>query len=180
MNQAGSRVASPKLRMWWLTLLDGNHLWGSFDAMIGRYGLRRYRLTVYPPGIAAADRRLLRVWRGWPVGGAVLALLAAMCLGDVVLTPVATLVFCAGLYVAVGGGLFVMSAPARARVHSLSVIVIDDRSDRSTEAMYAEWEAIVQMLTRADEMCAKDELSPVDYEAVWEQAYHRVEDAAGV
>jgi Family of unknown function (DUF6611) len=180
MTQVGARVASPRFRTWWLNLLDGGHLWGSFDAMIGRYGLRRYRLTVFPPGITAADRRLLRAWRGWPVGGAAVALLATMCLSEVILTPMTTLVVCAGVYVVVGAALFVMSAAPRTQVRPLSVILIDGYSDPRSEAMYAEWEAVIEMLATADEMRERGELSSVEYEAMWWHAYNRVGVALGV
>src|ERR1700757_4360209 len=48
----------------WSRLFDGAHPWGSFDATISRYGVRRYRVIVYPPGTTTADRRLARLWRG--------------------------------------------------------------------------------------------------------------------
>src|ERR1700741_2720084 len=64
----------PAQPRWGSRLLDGAHPWGSFDAAIGRYGIRRYRLAVYPPGSTTADRRLARMWRGWPITGAALAL----------------------------------------------------------------------------------------------------------
>lgn len=156
-------------------MLDGNRVWGSFDAMFGRYGLRRYRLSVFPPGIAAADRRLVRAWRGWPVGGAALALLAAMCLGDVVLTPLTTLVACAAAYLGVGAVLFVMSGPARVQVRSLSVVLVEGYSDQRSEAMYGKWEAVVEMLTTADELREQGEMSPVEHEAMWWEAYNRLE-----
>jgi hypothetical protein len=66
------RGAPAELR-WWAWLLDGAHPWGSFDAMVSRYGVRRYRLIIYPPGTTTADRRLARLWRGWPLGGVALA-----------------------------------------------------------------------------------------------------------
>ncbi len=179
MNHADARVASPK-RAWWMRLLDGNHPWGSFDAMVSRYGLRRYRLRVFPPGIGAADRRFVRAWRGWPVGGAALALLAAMCLSDIVFSPITALVLCAGTYVAVGAALFAMSGAARAQVRSLSVISIDGYSDPRTEAMFVQWAAVVEMLTTADEMRERSDLSPVEYEAVWWEAYNRLEVGADV
>lgn len=175
MKQADAGVTAPKLRTWWLRLLDGNHVWGSFDAMLGRYGLRRYRVMVFSPGIGAAERRFVRAWRGWPLGGAVLAFIAAMVLSDSVLTPTTTLLVCVGTYVAVGAALFAVSATARAELRALSVILIDGYSDAHSAALYREWDAVVQMLTTADERRAGGELSPVEYEAVWWEAYNRLE-----
>jgi hypothetical protein len=177
MSQA--RVASPTLHRWLCRLLDGQHPWGSFDAMVGRYGLRRYRVTVFPPGISVAARRFVRAWRAWPAGGAVLALLAAMFLADVAFPPLTTLQVCAGAYVLGGALLFVMSTPARQQVRSLSVILAEGCSDLH-HAMYAEWEAVVETLTTADATRERGELSPVEYEAVWWRAYDRLEVVAGV
>jgi hypothetical protein len=176
-SQGDAHVAAPRTRSWWLSLLDGTRVWGSFDAMLGRYGLRRYRLTLFPPGIGTADRRLVRAWRGWPFGGAALALLAAMCLSGAVLTPTTTLVMCGGAYVVVGAALFVLSAAPRAEMRSMSVTLIDGCSDRRIEARYGEWEALVEMLTAADEKIGKGALSPVEYEAVWWSAYDRLKVA---
>ena len=106
------RGAPAELR-WWAWLLDGAHPWGSFDAMVSRYGVRRYRLIIYPPGTTTADRRLARLWRGWPLGGVALA------------------------------------------------------HDRRR---YTEWQTLIYMLTRADQMLKTGAISPVEHEAIWWEA----------
>ena len=58
----------------WSRLLDGSRPWGSYDATVSRYGVQRCQLILYPPGCTTADRRLARLWRGWPLTGAALAL----------------------------------------------------------------------------------------------------------
>ena len=60
------------LRRGWLRLVDGAFPWGSFIVCLDRMGVTRYRLVIYPPGINEAERRRLRVWRGWPMWGALL------------------------------------------------------------------------------------------------------------
>ncbi|MCW2651764.1 MAG: hypothetical protein JWR32_2740, partial [Mycobacterium sp.] len=55
--------------------------------------------------------------------------------------------------------------------------LIDGCSDRRIEARYGEWEALVEMLTAADEKIGKGALSPVEYEAVWWSAYDRLKVA---
>jgi hypothetical protein len=57
---------------WWLRPLDGGPTWGSLDSYPRRFGVKRYRLVVFPPGISPEERRLLRLWRSWPVWGALL------------------------------------------------------------------------------------------------------------
>ena len=34
--------------------------------------MTRYQLVVYPPGISVGERRRIRLWRGWPLWGALL------------------------------------------------------------------------------------------------------------
>ena len=84
--------------------------------MVGRYGVRRYRLIIYPAGTTTADRRLARLWRGWPISGAVLGLLAVMLLGNVAASPDAVLAFAVAAYVSIGALLFLRAGPARVRV----------------------------------------------------------------
>jgi Family of unknown function (DUF6611) len=50
-------------------------------------------LIIYPPGISTADRQLARLWRRWPVTGAVLGLLAVMLLGNAAASPDTVLAF---------------------------------------------------------------------------------------
>src|SRR5262245_9921107 len=121
--RSGGPGAVTLVRAWWCRLLDGAHPWGSFDAMVGRHGLRRYRLTLLPPGISTTDRRLLRLWRGWPVGGGMLAMLALMLLGDTVFSAGTTLLVVAAAYLGVGAALLVLTAGVRAGVRSISLIL---------------------------------------------------------
>jgi len=70
------RRGSSLLRQGWLRLLDGDRPWGSLDIRPDRFGVTRYRLVVYPPGISQSERRRVRVARGWPLWG---ALVWVMC-----------------------------------------------------------------------------------------------------
>ena len=60
------------LRRGWLRLVDGDSPWGSIIVCPERMGVIHYRLVIYPPGISETERRRLRVWRGWPMWGALL------------------------------------------------------------------------------------------------------------
>jgi hypothetical protein len=156
-------------------LLDGAHPWGSFDAMVGRYGLRRYQLTLYPPGISTADRRLLRLWRAWPVGGAARALLALAVLGDSLFSPGTTLLVVGAAYLGVAALLFALTAAARAGVRSISLILLGPDLDPRERQCFAEWERLVDVLTRADMLLKAGAIDPTQHEALWWQAYDRLE-----
>jgi hypothetical protein len=175
MFRSGGPQAVTVVRAWWCRLLDGAHPWGSFDAMVGRYGLRRYRLTLFPPGISTADRRLLRLWRGWPVAGGILAMLAVMRLGDAVFSAGTTLLVVAAAYLGVGAVLFVLTARVRAGLRSISLILLAGDLDPRERQCYAEWERLVDVLTRADTLLKAGAINPTQHEALWWQAYDRLE-----
>ena len=164
----------------WSRLLDGAHPWGSFDATVGRYGVRRCRLIIYPAGNTTAERRLARLWRGWPVGGAVLGLIAVMLLGNVVSSPDAVLAVALVAYVSVGALFFVLGGPTRVRVRSMSVVLMAETTDAHELCRYTEWQTLVHMLIRADNLLTTGAISPVEYEATWREAYDRLEGTTHV
>lgn len=64
-------------------LFEGGAPWGTLDVSPAGRGIwQRVRLTVYPPGITAGQRRLLHLSRTWPVGGGILCLAALVFLSD--------------------------------------------------------------------------------------------------
>src|SRR6185503_14491494 len=65
-----TRTGSGLLRLAWQRALDGDRRWGSIDIRPDRFGVTRYRLVVFPPGITDAERRRVRVARGWLLWGA--------------------------------------------------------------------------------------------------------------
>jgi hypothetical protein len=162
-------------RRWWSLLLDGAHQWGSFDATVGRHGVRRYWLIVYPPASSPADRRLARLWRGWPITGAVLALLAVMLLGNAAASPDTVLGYAVAAYAGIGALLFLRARPACVQARSLSIILMPNRPYGRERVGYVEWLTIVRMLTRADDMLATRAISLVEHEAIWWEAYDRLE-----
>jgi hypothetical protein len=132
-------------------------------------------LIIYPPGTSTADRRLARLWRGWPITGAVLALLAVMLLGNVAASPDAVLGYAVAAYVGIGALLFLRAGPARVRVRSMSITLMPNGTDLREQRKYAEWQIMVRMLTRADDMLAAGAISLVEHEATWWEAYDRLE-----
>jgi hypothetical protein len=159
----------------WLRLLDGAHPWGSFAATVGRYGVRRYRLVIYPPGSSTADRQLARLWRGWPISGAVLGLVAVMLLGNAAASPDTVLAFAVTVYACIGALLFLRAGPARVHVRSMSIALMPKAADAGEQRRYIEWRTLVAMLTRADRLLRTGAISLVEHEATWWEAYDRLE-----
>lgn len=159
----------------WSRLLDGSRSWGWYDSAVSRYGVRRYQLILYPPGCSTTDRRLARLWRGWPLTGAALALIALMLLGDAAAAPVTVLAVAVAAYVCIGVLLFLRAGPLRVRVRSMSIILVPGIADECEVRKYFEWKALVHMLNRADRMLAMGVISPVEHEATLWQAYDRME-----
>ena len=169
-----TKVAPVDLR-WWSQLLDGDRPWGFFDATVSRYGVRRYRLIIYPPGTTTADRRLARLWRAWPITGAGLVLLAVMLLGYVVASPATVLAFAVAAYVSIGALLFLRAGSAQVQVRSMSIILMPKAADVRARRRHTEWQSLIHMLTRADQMLTAGAISPVEHEAIWWEAYDRLE-----
>src|SRR6201997_2675031 len=154
----------------WSRLLDGAHPWGSFAATVGRYGVRRYRLVIYPPGNSTADRQLARLWRGGAISGAVLGLVAVMLLGNVAASPDTVLAFAVTVYICIGALLFLRAGPARVQVRSVSIALMPKAADAGEQRRYIEWRTLVAMLTRADRLLRTGAISLVEHEATWWEA----------
>jgi hypothetical protein len=172
MEKTQPYATRPVLR-WCSRLLDGKRAWGSVDLWPGRYGFRKYRLVVFPPGISPADRRLVRLWRGWPMWGAILWVLSEIVLGNM-LSPGPAMVWSTTVYLASGAVTFALAGEVRARVRSLQVVLIDGYVDPHSAALYDEWKELVGILTEADHLLDQGKSSPVQHELVWWEAYERL------
>ena len=164
---------------WFSRVLDGDRPWGSSDVKISQYSVRRYRLIIYPPGTATADRRLARLRRGWPLGGAVLVLLAIM-IGDAVSSPYTVPAVAITAYLGIRVLLFLVAGPKRVHVKSATLLLIPVINDENERRQHSEWKTLTEMLTQADDMLSTGAISPVRYEAIWWQAYNRLEDTTHV
>jgi hypothetical protein len=160
-------------------LLDGDHRWGSYDVKISQYAVRRYRLIIYPPGTDTADRRLARLRRGWPLGGAVLVLFAIM-IGDAMSSPYAVPAVAIAAYLGIHVLLFLLAGPKRVHVKSMSLVFMPAIADEEERRQHEEWKILTDLLTRADDMLSAGAISPVEYEAIWWQAYDCLEDTTHV
>jgi hypothetical protein len=178
MRKTRHQTVEPGAR-WFTRLLDGDHPWGSYDVKISQYAVRRYRLIIYPPGTATADRRLARLRRGWPLGGAVLIVFAIM-IGDAVSSPYTVPAVAITACLCIHVLLSLLAGPERVQVKSMSLFLMPASTDEDELRRHDEWKTLTQMLTRADDMLSTGAISPVEYEAIWWQAYDCLEDTTHV
>lgn len=150
-------------------LLDGDTRWGSLTIQPDRFGTR-YLLVVYPPGTTDAERRRIRVWRGWPLWGALLWILAEIALTRH-LDPWLALAVSTGLLTVCVTAAFRISGAPRARVHTLAATLLPRRYDPVSNALCDTMNAMAQMLRDADALRAAGRISPARFEQTWWTVY---------
>ncbi len=154
-------------------MLDGGRTWGSLDVAAGRYGVTRYRLVVFPPGIARDQRILLRIWRAYPVWG-----IAAWLVAEIVLMPTVgpglALAVSTGLTVLAGLVAMALAGDTRGEVRSLTVLRMLGVDDAASAEQFEELRTLAHLLTDADARHDAGTLGRVEHEsAVW-RVYERM------
>ena len=150
-------------------------VWGSFDAYPARYGVARYRLVAFPPGITATERRMLRVWRGWPLWGAALWL-GLQIGGALAGMPETALIGGTMIYIAAGALTFALAGEPRVRVRTLWATTIagygHDDADADADRRYSVLRMLARELDQADLDLEEGRISPLQHEARWWQVYN--------
>src|ERR1044072_5235143 len=164
MNDLGNRTGL--LRRGWLRLLDGDRRWGSIDIRPDRFGVTRYRLMVYPPGISESERRRVRVARGWPLWGALMWVVSEIFLNQIT-GPWTTLAISTALVVGLGTVATIRAGDPRRMVKTVFVAVLAGHRDPVTMAERDRLENLAGVLMEADELLARGELSESAHELVW-------------
>jgi hypothetical protein len=154
-------------------LLDGRRTWGSFDVYPSRYGVTRYRLVVFPPGISQDERRLLRGWRTWPLWGTALFLAAQIWLTNTTTTAWALAVSTA-LWLFTGAAAFALAGGTRTRVHTLIALSMNGVRDDAAASRLAQMRTLAAVLLAADEQRAEGELAEHEHEAICWRVYERI------
>ncbi|MDT5079640.1 MAG: hypothetical protein QOJ80_4277 [Mycobacterium sp.] len=163
MTQTTHVSHAPLLRR----LLDGGRTWGALEISASRYGLTRYRLVVFPPGISGDERIALRLWRTFPAWGLVSWLLAEVTLMTVV-SPGPALAFATGGCAAMGAVTMALAGHTRHLVRRLTVVRMVGVNDPMAGPRLDELRTLTERLTNADARLAAGELTTVDHEAeVW-------------
>ena len=156
-------------------LLEGRYLWGDFrSGPPGRTGWRNYRLTVYPPGTNAAERRSLQFWYSWPLVGALLSIVTVVVAGGEVrpelLIPAVAFGYLAGILV---GG--VLTRGIRGAVRRLYVAQFPENGRITTLGDVATLGRAVSALTELDERLSAGEVTMLEYENQWWSVYDSLE-----
>ncbi|MDH6198906.1 hypothetical protein M2272_005570 [Mycobacterium frederiksbergense] len=151
-------------------LLDGSRSWGCVQVRPGRFGIINYRLVVYPPGLGVAERRWVRVARGWPLWGLLLWLLCETWLTGQ-MAPWPAFGVSAAICLAAGAIAFVLAGNAYHQVRTLGATTMAGFHDPEAAAARDRLTALAVALLEADERRRRGELSAVDHELIWWQVY---------
>jgi len=143
----------------------------------GRFGVVHYRLTVYPPGTNATERRDLTLARDWPALGGAATLLTLIVLG----TQASPIGVALGVIVVYAAGI--VWTRSRTVTTRCAVRVLDGVrvSDGVREVSRGEFDLIVECVTRLRALDRSSTRSdPVTYEAGWSEVYRTVDAASTV
>lgn len=167
------RTGSGLLRHGWLRLLDGDRPWGSIDIRPDRFGVTRYRLVVYPPGIGESERRRVRVARGWPLWGAVVWITCEIFLNNIT-GPLTA--FAVSTAACLGAGLVavMMAGEPRTRVRAIGAMVMAGHHDPISVAARDKVEELADTLMDADDRLASGHISALQHELIWWQVYDQM------
>src|SRR3954468_14803853 len=115
-------------------LLDGDRLWGSLDIQPDRFGVTRYRLVVYPPGISESERRRVRVARGWPLWGALVWIVCEIILSHTI-APWAAFAMSTAAFIGSGMVAIWTAGPSHSRVRTMAAMVMAGHHDPVSGAL---------------------------------------------
>lgn len=161
------------LRGAWHHFLDGARPWGSIDVCRDRFGVTRYRLVVYPPGISDAERRRVRVARGWPLWCLALWLVAHIYLSNV-LDPWTALAVSISFTLVLGWAAVTLAGPLRTQVRTMTAAVLVGYPDLGSIADRDKIQRLGARLIRADENLADGGVTAIEHEAIWWSVYDEI------
>jgi hypothetical protein len=154
-------------------LLDGDRAWGSIEIRPDRFGVTRYRLVVFPPGITESERRRVRVARGWPLWGALAWVFCEIWLSHTT-GPWTALVSSTALYLGLGLAATISAGDPRRQVRSIGATVMAGNPDPVSSARRARLESLASTLIEADELLARGEISATTHEMAWWRVYDQM------
>ncbi len=171
------RTDSGLLRRGWRRALDGDRRWGSVDIRPDRFGMTRYRLVVFPPGISDSERRRVRVARGWPLWGALVWVFCEIWLSQMT-GPWTALAASTAVYLGLGLVATAMAGEPRRQVRTIGAMVMGGHHDPVSSALRNKLENLAGALLEADEQLARGEISATAHEMTWWRVYDQMGPAS--
>jgi hypothetical protein len=157
----------------WRRIIDGDRPWGSIDIRPDRFGVTRYLLVVYPPGISASERRRVRLARGWPLWGAVVWIFCEI-FGSQLTGPWTALAVSTSVYLGLGVIATMNAGEPRRRVRTIAATVMVGYFDPAAAAARDRLQSLAVTLLGADERLARGEISPATHEMEWWRVYDQI------
>jgi Family of unknown function (DUF6611) len=171
------RTGTGLLRRGWQRALDGDRRWGSIDIRADRFGVIRYRLVVFPPGISDSERRRVRVARGWILWGALVWVFCEISLSNAT-GPWTALVISTAIYLGLGLVVTAMAGDQRRQVRTIGASVMPGHHDPLGSALRRKVENLAGALMEADELLALGEISATTHEMTWWRVYDQMGPAS--
>jgi hypothetical protein len=173
------RTGSGLVRRGWRRVLDGDRPWGSIDIRPDRFGVTRYSLVVFPPGISDSERRWVRVARGWTLWAALVWILCEVWLSHT-MGPWIALATSTAIYLGLGVVVTSVAGEPRRRVRTLGVTVMAGHHDPVSLAQRHKLESLAGALLEADELLARSEISATTHEMTWWRVYDQMGPASPI
>jgi hypothetical protein len=165
----GDSVSRPR----WSRLLDRGRSWGSVRTCPTRYGVTRYTLEVYPPGISRDERVPLRLYRSWPVWGVAGWLLLQLLLAPSV-SPGLALALASGMCLAAVAIAGALAGDNRSRVRVLTVVQAAGIDDPEASRQLNEIRFLATRLVMADRSLTDGRIDAVEHEVIVGLVYDRM------
>lgn len=168
-----NRTGTSLLRRCWSRVLEGKRPWGAIDVQADRFGVTRYRLVVYPPGISQADRRWVRLARAWPAWGLMLWIAMEVWLNDFS-QPWQAFAVASGTTLAAGGVVAALAGGVRCQVRTMSAMAMAGFEDPTTTESLTRLQTLAATILDADELLERGAISAVEHELVWWRVYDQM------
>ncbi|OBF25121.1 hypothetical protein A5727_05565 [Mycobacterium sp. ACS4331] len=156
--------------------MDSRDPWGTLQIRPDRFGTR-YLLVVYPPGITAAERRRVRIWRGWPLWGLMFGLIMAAPLTRT-LGTLTGVVVAAGLALVAGAVAFSRAGHARIQVRTAGGLMLATAYDPAAARACRRIETLASTLLQADGHLRAGDITPTEHELIWWSVYDAIDHRA--
>ena len=131
----------------------------------------------YPPGISEAERRRVRVARGWPLWGALVWVTCEIFLSNLT-GPWTAFAASTAAYIGAGLGAKVRAGEPRTRVRTMAATVMAGHRDPISGAARDRLEGLAATLLEADDRLTGGHISAIQHEMIWWRVYDQMSPSA--